>query len=221
MNKATTGALAALATLALATSAQAQICAGYPSSDRGFYFGARADFPEDIDSYGVEANYNFSGPLGVYGGLNVISAEDESEGDESLDEVFAGIALEAPSIGLMIGPRVSACAVGELRNISDDGDSYTEIPLGLGIGADLGLPVGPSVAGYVQPQVVFSRFDSDDEDFEADNETNFGVKAGIMAGFGLFTVGGEVRHLFLDENEDLTSVIRDETTFGIRVGIRI
>lgn len=210
--------LAAAATVTLAGTAQAQVCAGYPSSDRGFYFGARADFPDDLDSYGVEANYNFSGPLGVYGGLNVISAEDSEEDDESTDELFAGVALEAPSLGLMIGPRVSACAVAELRNISDEGDSYTEIPLGLGVGADLGVP-GIPVSGYVQPQVVFSRFDI--EGLDADSETNFAIKAGANIGFGLVTVGGEVRHFFMDEDEDFTAIIRDETTFGIRVGIRI
>jgi hypothetical protein len=209
---------AAAATVALAGAAEAQVCAGYPSSDRGFYFGARADFPEDIDSYGVEANYNFSGPLGVYAGLNVLSAEEEEEGDESEDEYFAGIALEAPSLGMMIGPRVSACAVGELRNITIDDDSYTEIPLGLGIGASLGVP-GIPVSAFVQPQVVFSRFDI--EDLDTENETNFAIKAGAFVGFGLVTVGGEVRHFFLDEDEDLTSLIRDETTFGIRVGIAL
>ncbi len=207
---------AAAATVALAGSAQAQICAGYPSSDRGFYFGARADFPEDLDSYGVEANYNFSGPLGVYAGLNVISAEEEVEGDENLDEYYGGVVLEAPSLGMMIGPRISACAVGELRNISQDDVSYTEIPVGLGIGASLGVP-GVPVSGYVQPQVVFSRFDADDED---ESETNFAIKAGAFVGFGIVTVGGEVRHFFLDD-EDLTSFLRDDTTFGIRVGIAL
>ena len=76
----TAGFLAAVATVAFAATADAQICAGYPTGDRGMYFGARADFPEDLDSYGVEANYNFSGPLGVYGGLNVISFDGEGEG---------------------------------------------------------------------------------------------------------------------------------------------
>jgi hypothetical protein len=210
--------LAAAATVTLAGTAQAQVCAGYPSSDRGFYFGARGDFPEDIDSYGVEANYNFAGPLGVYGGLNVVSAEDGEDDEDSEDEFFAGVALEAPSLGLMIGPRVSACAVAELRNLSLGDDSYTEIPIGLGIGADLGVP-GIPVSGYVQPQVVFSSFDVEDADL--DSETNFAIKAGANVGFGLVTVGGEVRHFFLDEDEDLTSVIRDATTFGIRIGIRI
>lgn len=214
MNKAIL--FAAAATVALAGSAQAQICAGYPSSDRGFYFGARADFPEDIDSYGVEANYNFSGPLGVYAGLNVLSAKDGGDDDENLDEYYGGVVLEAPSLGMIIGPRVSACAVGELRNISEDGVSYTEIPVGLGLGASLGVP-GVPVAGYVQPQVVFSRFDVDDED---ESETNFAIKAGAFVGFGIVTVGGEVRHFFLDD-EDLTGFLRDDTTFGIRVGIAL
>jgi hypothetical protein len=209
--------LAAVATAALAGTAEAQICAGYPSSNRGFYFGARADFPEDQDSYGVEANYNFSGPLGVYGGLNVISAEEEVEGDDdSEDELFAGVALEAGSLGLMIGPRVSACAVAELRNMSIGDDSYTEIPVGLGIGASLGVP-GVPVSGYVQPQVVFSRFDLDAGD---ESETNFAIKAGAFVGFGIVTIGGEVRHFFLDD-EDVVGLARKETTFGIRAGIAL
>ncbi|MBW3571766.1 MAG: outer membrane beta-barrel protein [Gemmatimonadetes bacterium] len=208
--------LAAVATAAFAGTAQAQICAGYPTGDRGMYFGARADFPQDLDSYGVEANYNFSGPLGVYGGLNVISAEEEVEGedDESIDELYAGVAFEMANVGLMIGPRVSACLVGEIRNMSEDGVSYNEIPIGLGIGASLGVP-GIPVSGYVQPQLVISRISI--EDVDSETETNFGVKAGATIGFGLISVGGEVRHLFIDED---ALVLRDETTFGIRVGVR-
>jgi hypothetical protein len=214
MKKSVAGLFAAVATLTFASTAQAQICAGYPSSDRGFYFGARADFPKDLDSYGVEANYNFSGPLGVYAGLNVLSGEDEADGDDSLDELYAGVAFEAASLGLMIGPRVSACAVGEVRNISEDGFTYTEIPLGIGIGASLGIPL-VNAAGYVQPQVVFSRASILDQD---ESDTNFGIKAGATLGLGLVTVGGEVRHMFL--SDDAIS-IRDETTFGIRVGIAL
>lgn len=217
MNKTATAFLALAATAAFAGSAQAQVCAGYPSSDRGFYFGARADFPEDVNSYGVEANYNFSGPLGVYGGLNVLSAEDAGEDAESQDELFAGVAFEAASLGLMIGPRVSACVVGEVRNMSDNGVNYNEFPIGVGIGASLGVP-GIPVSGYVQPQVVISRISGDGD---SESETNFGVKAGANIGFGLITVGGEVRHLILDDQEDFTGLLRDKTTFGIRVGVRI
>jgi hypothetical protein len=216
MNK-TAGFLAAVATVAFASTAQAQICAGYPTGDRGMYFGARTDFPEDLDSYGVEANYNFSGPLGVYGGLNVISAEDEDEGedDESVDELYAGVAFEMANLGLMVGPRVSACLVGEVRNMSEEGVTYNEFPIGLGIGASLGVP-GVPVTGYVQPQLVISRIDIDALNID-ETDTSFGIKAGANVGFGLISIGGEVRHLFIDE-EDL--FLRDETTFGIRAGVR-
>jgi hypothetical protein len=210
MKKSVAGLFAAVATVAFAGTAQAQICAGYPSSDRGFYFGGRIDFPDEADSYGVEANYNFSGPLGVYAGLNVLSAEQEDGADdESLDELYAGVAFEAASLGLMIGPRVSACAVGEVRNISEDGFGLTQIPLGVGVGASLGIP-GIRAAGYVQPQIVFSRveFAGATSDFQND----FAIKAGVMGGLGLVTVGGEVRHFFVDDAE---------TTFGIRVGIAL
>lgn len=211
----TAGFLAAFATVALAGTAQAQICAGYPTGDRGLYFGARGDFPDDVDSYGVEANYNFSGPLGVYGGLNVLSAEDDEGDDESVDELYAGVAFEMASLGLMVGPAVSACLVGEARNMSEDGVTYNEFPIGLGIGASLGVP-GIPVTGYVQPQLVISRIDIDDLDID-ETDTSFGIKAGANVGFGLISIGGEVRHLFIDE-EDL--FLRDETTFGIRAGVR-
>lgn len=210
--------LAVAATAALAGSAGAQVCASYPSSERVFYFGARADFPEDLDSYGAEANYNLSGPLGVFAGVNIVSAEEDDGDDDALDEYYGGAALEFTSLGLVIGPQVSGCVVGEVRYIGEDGDSYAEIPVGLGIGASLGVP-GVPVSGYVQPQVVFSMIDAGVMGTES--ETNFAIKSGASVGFGPVTVGGEVRHLFLEDDEDFSGIFRDETTFGIRVGFRI
>lgn len=212
----TAGFLAAAATLAFAATADAQVCAGYPTGDRGLYFGARADFPEDLDSYGVEANYNFSGPLGVYGGLNVVSFDGEGEGedDESEDEIYAGLALEVASLGMMIGPRVSVCPVVEGRFMDFEGlGSSLRIPIGLGVGASLGVP-GIPVHGYVQPQLVISRFNFDDDlglEDDSETETDFGLKAGANVGFGMFSIGGEVRHVFVDEADPV---------FGIRAGIR-
>jgi hypothetical protein len=74
--------------------------------------------------------------------------------------------------------------------------------------------VGPSVSGYVVPSLVITRLDVPDDDpiFEDDSETDFGVRAGVNVGFGLFTVGGEVQHVFVDEADPV---------FGIRVGVRI
>lgn len=214
MNK-TAGFLAAVATVAFASTAQAQICAGFPTNDRGMYFGGRADFPEDVDSYGVEANYNFSGPLGVYAGLNVLSEDGDAEDEESEDEIYGGLAFEVASLGLMIGPRVSACPVVEARYIDFEGlGTYTQIPIGFGVGASLGIPMLPSASAYVQPQLVITRLNFDDDltDADTETETDFGLKAGANVGFGLITVGGEVRHVFVDEADPV---------FGIRVGIRL
>ncbi|HYR12255.1 MAG TPA: hypothetical protein VEQ60_30995 [Longimicrobium sp.] len=203
---------AAAATVALAGTAQAQICAGYPSSDRGFYFGGRADFPDGGDSFGVEAAYNASGPLSVFGGVNVVSVEDVDDSDTNIYR--AGAAFEVASLGLMIGPQVSVCPVAEVNWASEDDVTLMQIPIGVGIGGSLGIPIGPSVSGYVVPALVVTRLDVPDDDpiFEDETETDFGVRGGVNVGFGLFTVGGEVQHVFVDEADPV---------FGIRVGIRL
>jgi hypothetical protein len=203
MNK-RAGLLAALATVALTGTAQAQICAGFPSSDRGFYFGGRADFPDALDSFGVEANYNVAGPLGVYGGLNVVSVEDVDDSDFNVFHV--GAAFEVASLGAMIGPEVSVCPNIEVQ-FSDEDDSGQVIPIGIGFGGSLGTP-GMAIQPYVNPQLVIFRSGGDD----SDTETEFGARAGVMVGVGLITVGGEVRHYFIDDADP---------TFGIRVGIKI
>jgi opacity protein-like surface antigen len=193
--------LAAAATAALSGAAQAQVCVGYPSSDRGFYFGGRADFPEALDSFGVEANYNASGPLGVYGGLNVVSVEDLDDSDTN--QYFVGAAFEVASLGAFIGPEVSVCPNMEVQ-FSDEDDSGTVIPVGIGIGGSLGTP-GVAIHPYVNPQLVIFNGDGD-------TETEFGARAGVMLGIGMFSVGGEVRHYFIDQYDPV---------FGIRFGVRI
>jgi hypothetical protein len=192
---------AAVATVTLAGSAQAQICAGFPSSERGFYFGGRADFPDGLDSFGAEANYNASGPLGVYGGINVISVDGSENSD--VNQFFVGAAFDVAALGAMIGPQVSVCPNVEVQ-FSDEDDSGQIIPIGLGFGGSLGVP-GLSVQPYVNPQLVIFNFDGD-------TETEFGARAGVMVGVGLFSVGGEVRHYFVDGADP---------TFGIRVGVAL
>jgi hypothetical protein len=207
MRKSTVGILAAVAAVGFAQAAEAQLCAGFPSSQRGFYFGGRMDFPSGSDnSLGVEAAYNAAGPLAVFGGLNVID-----HGDHSDNQFRAGVALEVAQLGAFIGPRVSACPTAEVRWISDDDDeTRMEIPVGLGIGADLGLPAGPSVSGYVIPQIVFRR--QSVTGLETVSSSDFGVTGGVMVGLGQIVVGGELRHIFISG---------EDPEFGIRVGIRL
>ena len=196
---------AAVAAAAIALPAQAQICAGFPASPRGFYFGARADIPDGGDSFGVEAAYNAAGPLGIYGGLNVISVDGVEDSD--FNQYRVGAAFEIASLGAFIGPQVSVCPVVEAL-FSDVSGSSAQVPIGLGFGGDLGTP-GMSIQPYAVPQVVLSEQGSgDDQEFNAD----FGIRGGVMVGLGLITVGGEVTHTFRDNADP---------TFGIRVGIGI
>lgn len=206
------GILAAVAAVGFAQAAEAQLCAGFPSSDRGFYFGGRYDFGssilpvEGVSALGVEAAYNAAGPLSVFGGLNVLSHEDD---DETVNLFRAGAAFEVASLGAMIGPQVSACPTAEARWISEEGLTFMEIPVGLGVGADLGMPAGPSIGVYAQPQIVFFRISGEGASV---TENNFGVTAGAMVGFGQLTVGADVRQVFESGNDPV---------FGIRAGIRL
>jgi hypothetical protein len=213
MRKSTVGILAAVAAVGFAQAAEAQLCAGFPIPQRGLYVGLRYLYEQtDADisvssnySWGVEAAYNAAGPLAVFGGLNVIDL-----GDHSANQYRAGVAFEVAQLGAFIGPRVSACPTAEVRWIADDGETRMQIPVGLGIGADLGLPAGPSVSGYVIPQVVFARLSG--EGLETVSNTDFGVTGGVMVGLGQIVVGGELRHIF---------VTGADPAFGIRVGIRL
>ncbi len=204
--KKTTLAAALVAAATLAGSAQAQVCASYPTVDRGFSLSGRIDFPDEADQFGVEASYNAAGPLSVFGGVNVI----DTGGDDSNDQFFAGIALETPSLAGMLGPRASVCPQARFEYIDLGGDaSFTSIPVGLGIGATYATsPSGPTVSPYVIPQAVFLRLNSDAGD---ESDTQFGLRGGALVTFGMFFLGGEANYLGGDNSD---------TTLGIRAGVR-
>lgn len=213
MKKLAVGILTAVSAVTFVGTAGAQICAGYPTADRGLSFGARADFPDKLDSFGVEASYNASGPLSVFGGLNVVSVEDVDDSDQ--DVYFVGAALETPSLGAMIGPTVSVCPQARFEYLDIEGGSAYNIPIGLGFGTTLGSTLGgASISPYVIPQLVISRFEADDiggVDGASESDTNFGVRGGALLGFGQVYVGGEVNFLAGDNSD---------AVFGIRAGLR-
>jgi len=183
------------------------VCASYPTVDRGFSLGGRVDFPDGGDSFGVEASFNPAGPLSVFGGLNVINLDVvDNEGE---DQFFAGIALETPSLGAMLGPRFSVCPQARFEYVDTDAGSLTSIPVGLGLGATLATsPGGPTVSPYVIPQVVFLRSDIGNAD---SSDTQFGLRGGALVTFGMFFLGGEANFLGGDNSD---------TTLGIRAGVR-
>ena len=104
--------VALVAAAAASAPALAQTCAGYPTGMMGLYVGARADFPEGGNSYGAEAAFNVPGPLGVHGGVNVISQDGED--DSSREFFFVGGSLDIASISTpIVGPSISVCPVVE------------------------------------------------------------------------------------------------------------
>lgn len=217
MKRISTGLLAALATLVMTAEAGAQICAGFPTADRQFSFGGSVGFPEDLDQFGVEASYNASGPLAVFGGLTVTSAEEDLGEDDSFDTYRIGAAFDLPAVGQALGPMGSACPLVAFEWTDVEIGSITSIPVGFGLGAS--IPVGgggTAIMPYAVPQVVFSRFDRDDAlggiVEEDDTETDFAIRGGALFTFGQIFAGAEVNRVF----EDFA-----ETVFSVRAGIRL
>lgn len=215
MKKATAGFLALAASAVFAGGAQAQICAGFPTIDRQFSFEANLVTAEGVDlgdAYGVAASYNASGPLSFFGGLTVA---DGGAGGDDTDIYGAGLAFELPSVGASLGTGVSACPVASIAFTSNEfGDAYA-IPVGFGVGTNLGAGTGLTVSPYIIPQVIFSQFNVD-EDFEAlledQSDTNFGLEGGALLGFGTFWLGGTVDYVFEEDSDPV---------FTIRAGIRL
>lgn len=204
--------MAALAAATMAGSAGAQVCASYPTVDGGFSLGGRIDFPDELDSFGVEGSYNPLGPLSVFGGLNVLSGDGD---DESEDLFFAGLAFATPQLAGMMGPGGSACPQVRVEYADFDGLTYLRVPVGLGLGATIATsPSGPTISPYVIPQLVFTRLSADGDD---ESETEFGVRGGALVTFGMFFVGGELN--FVGGDFNITGGGSD-TTFGVRAGVR-
>jgi hypothetical protein len=213
MKKASATLVAAALAATVVSTAEAQICAGFPTGDRQFTFGARIDFPEAADQWGVEASYNFMGPLALYGGLNVVSLD---AGGEDQEVFRLGAALEIPSAGASLGAGASVCPVVELNYQELSNGNRFAIPVGLGLGTSLTMGPGVGVMPYVIPQLFITRFDFDDDLPLAPDDrtdTDFGIRGGLLLGFGTFFVGGELNHLFVDNGPD--------PSFGVRAGIRL
>lgn len=224
MKKISAGLLA-LAATAFAGTAQAQICAGFPTVDRQFSFEANllaADGVDLGDVWGVEASYNAAGPLAVFGGLTV-----QSGNGDDLETYNVGLAFDLPSLGAALGPAISVCPtarlsytdLGELEIIpgSTVSASAIQVPLGIGFGTDLSAGTGFSVSPFVIPALYVTRVSFDAEGIpgvedEDETETDFGLKGGLNLGFGTFFVGGTIEHIFQDESDPV---------FGIRAGIRL
>ncbi len=210
-------AVAAIAATGVVGSAGAQVCAGYPTAERQFSIGANAQFVDESelgDILGVEASYNVQGPLSVFGGLTVV------DGQDVIDDVniySAGLAYEFVTPRTAEAPSISLCPQLSFSYGTIDGlGSGLNVPLGFGFGTTLPAGTGVDISPFVVPQLIFSRFEADEDlgfgDDGTDTSTDAGVYGGVNVSFRNFWVGGSITHV-LARNSD--------TQFGIRVGLRL
>jgi hypothetical protein len=203
--KKTTFALAALAAVAFAGAAQAQVCAGFPIRDGQGSLSALANFPSGFDQYGAEGAYNFTGPLAVNGGFIYSTANGEH-----LNTFRAGAALDISSAASAMLPGLSVCPNVRADFTSQSGTDLVEVPIGLGLGAS--LPVsGPdmTLSPYVIPALVWSHVS--DNVLGSGSDTRFGIRGGADLNFDRFFLGGTV---------EWVNRAGSNAVFGVRGGIK-
>lgn len=214
MKKTSVSFLAAAAALTIAGTASAQVCAGFPTLDGQFSLAGVANFPDEVDEFGVEGSYNLAGPLALNAGYLRASVDEASANTFRVGAAF--------DITSMVGPQpaaISLCPVASFDYItySDEFDAVfggettgQAIPVGLGFGTALPVGATSSLQPYIIPQVVFGRLKVGDESSDWENE--FGLRGGANVTFGQFFVGAEVNKLFEDGSD---------AVFGIKGGIRL
>ncbi len=204
MKRITAGILSAFAAC-LATPAQAQICAGFPTAEREFTIGASVDFPERLNPRGAEASWNVPGPFAVAAGASVVSVE----GDDGILAQSVSAGASYALLGDPSGARGQVCPLAALGyTTSDDLGSAASLSLGVGLGLNLSASRTFGIYPYAAPQVVLSRstFNGD-----TDGSTDLAVTGGVLVGVGALWVGPTVAYLVEDGAEPV---------FGIRGGFR-
>jgi len=199
--------LVAAGVLAAAGPIPAQICAGNPNGEYGLFLGGSAQLSGD-EHLGAEVGLVTPGGLGISGGLNRFSGESDAE---DVTQYVGRLALETRALGIPVGPRISLCPQAGVAYTSTSEGSVASIPLGLGLGATFSPLIGPSLQGYVIPQVVLTRIDSDVPAVDDADSTDFGARVGAFLGTGSLYVGGEWVRVFRDDSD---------SSFHLRVGLR-
>ena len=210
--KKTVFAMAAVAGVALAPAAQAQVCAGFPTRENQAEIHALANFPSNVDQFGVEGSFNFNGPLSANAGY--IYSKEQGPGGDHLNTFRVGAAFDiSSSVGAML-PGISVCPNVRADFSSQDGTDFIQIPIGLGLGAS--LPLGAqevTLTPYVIPALVVSHFRVDNPisgGTASSTETDFGIRGGADVNFDRFFLGGTVE--WINGGGD--------ALFGVRAGIK-
>jgi len=210
MKKTMYGFAAAVAALVVAGSANAQACAGFPTTDGQGTIGALANFPSNFDQYGAEGSYNLTGPLAVNAGYLYSKA-----GGNHLNTFRGGLAVDINSFVGNLLPGISLCPNVRADYTNSDGTKLWQVPIGLGFGAS--LPVGGpdmTLTPYVIPALVWTH--SDVGAGLTDSQTDFGVRGGADLNFDRFYLGGTVEWV----NAENPFNGEKKAVFGVRAGIK-
>lgn len=201
--------LAAAAVLVAATSASAQVCAGFPIAENQGSIGALASFPSGINNFGVEGAFNFAGPFSANAGY--IRSEETGSGGDHLDNFRVGAALDISSATAGILPGVSVCPNVRADFASQGGvDSYL-IPVGVGLGVTLPMgSQGMSLTPYAIPAAYFFHV-SAGGGLGSVSETDFGVRGGADLNIDRFYFGGTIEWVNTEGSD---------AVFGVRAGIK-
>lgn len=174
MKKTTRGLLAAVAAVAFAAPAHAQVPNVTPFSFevRGGLVFPTGDFGESEEdvgevtsgfTVGANATYHFMPLLGIYAGytynrFGVEGLEDLDVNDHGFN---AGLRLAIPTPLLPIDPYVKGGAVFNKLGFTYDGDDEDFIDsdnsLGFEVGAGVGIVLGPTLS--FTPQVTYTRYE--------------------------------------------------------------
>ncbi len=209
MKKTTCGVLAVAAVMAAAGAASAQVCAGFPTRDNQGEIHGLANFPPEVDQFGVEGSFNLRGPLSLSGGILFAS-----DNDDDLTTFRAGAAFDITPYIAAASPSLSICPNVRADFASQGDVDLIQVPIGLGLGAT--LPLGDqslTLTPFVIPAVVITRFSIDDPILGegSETETDFGIRGGADVNFDRFFLGGTVEWI---DNPGADPV------FGVRAGIK-
>jgi Outer membrane protein beta-barrel domain len=205
--------LAALAiTIAVAEPAQGQV-AGLPVFNngvpRGLTVAFDAGFPDD-ESGGGET-YALTGGLG-FGLLGFTATLGSTDTDFSDNEAIYGGTANLRIIGGPLVP-VSVNLQGGVGFADIAGTKYTHVPVGVGVGLTIPLPV-LGLKPWIAPR--WDYLDRDPGAGSAESESAFGYSAGLDMNF-VFGLGARVAYDSVDRDggDASTWSVGAKWTFGL------
>jgi hypothetical protein len=208
------------------TSAQAQVCIGFPAGQGQSSVALSSTFPQHADQFGVEGSVNAAGPLAVYGGYQRTTAREQAGAHANTFQ--AGAALEVT--GSYAGPfamELSACPTSAVSLTRTPGAEVWQVPVGMGFGTR--IEMGPrgtlELMPYAVPQLVWTRAQIEEQAAPGlfdplfgrpaavveREQTDLAIRTGVLLGAGRLYLGGEYSNVF---NDGVGGV------FGVKAGVR-